>query len=96
MEGLGYIITAVSLIGGVLLLTGHGNFLIQEGGANKGKRIHDEKKTARACGIALLIAGALSLVDCFVTAMAFKIVYIVLIVAIFAVLFWYIAKKCTL
>ncbi|MBQ9065633.1 MAG: DUF3784 domain-containing protein [Blautia sp.] len=96
MEGLGYIITAVSLVCSILLLTGHGSFLLQQGGADRGKKLHDEKKLSKACGIALLITGIASLIDCFTTAMPLKIAYIVVIFVVFAVLFWYIAKKCRL
>ena len=96
MEGLGYIITGVSLVCGILLLTGHGDFLLKSGNAAGTKEIYDQKKLSKACGIALLITGVASLIDCFTTTMAFKIAYIVVIFAIFGTLFWYIANKCKL
>jgi len=96
MEGLGYIITGISLVCGVLLLTGHGDFLLKSGNATGSKEIYDQEKLRKACGIALLITGVVSLIDCFTTTMAFKIAYIVAIFAIFGALFWYIAKKCKL
>ena len=94
MESLGYIIAIVSLVCGVLLLTGHGEFLMGGGQEAERNRIYDRKKVEKASGIALLIAGAVSVVDIFTTTMPFKIAYTVCMVVIFGGLFWYIAKKC--
>ena len=94
MESLGYLITGVSLVCGILLLSGHGSILLQGTGAEERKKKYDQKKMEKSCGIALLITGVLSVIDCFTTTMALKIAYLIAIALVFGILFWYMANKC--
>ncbi len=91
----GIIIAAISFIGGILLLTGNGDFLMR-GGANAAerKKMYDQTKVEKATGIALLVVGAATVIDLFTESLAAKIIYTVVIIAVFAALFYYMRTKC--
>ena len=88
------IIIAASLICGVLLLTGHGDFLLKSGNQKERNNIYDEKKLSKASGIFLLLVGALTCADVLITAPVFSIIYLVVVVVVFAGFIFYITKKC--
>ncbi len=93
-QTLGYFIIVVSIVGGLLLLTGHGDFLMGGGNSDERRKLYDMKKVEKASGIAFLIIGAATIADMFTTGMAAKIAYLVFIIVIFAVLIVYMRKKC--
>ena len=47
-QTLGYIIIGISIIGGILLLTGHGDFLMGGGNADERRKMYDQKKMEKA------------------------------------------------
>ena len=49
-ETLDIFITVVSLVVGVMLLTGHGDFFMKGGNADLRKKLYDEEKLQRASG----------------------------------------------
>ena len=59
-ETLDIFITVVSLVVGVMLLTGHGDFFMKGGNADLRKKLYDEEKLQRASGIGLLCYGAVT------------------------------------
>ena len=59
-ETLDIFITVVSLVVGVMPLTGHGDFFMKGGNADLRKKLYDEEKLQRASGIGLLCYGAVS------------------------------------
>ena len=88
------IIIAASFICGVLLLTGNGGFLLKSGNSKERNNVYDEEKLAKASGIFLLIVGVLTLLDVLFTAPVFSIVYLVVVIVVFAAFIFYITKKC--
>lgn len=93
-QTLGFIIIGISIIGGILLLTGHGEFLMGGGNSDERKKMYDQKKMEKASGVAFLIIGAATIADLFTKTMAAKIAYLIFIVVVFALLIVYLRKKC--
>ena len=77
-----------------MLLTGHGSVFMKGGNAEVRKRLYDEKKMEKGCGIALIMIGIISAIDMSTTGLAFKIGYIVALVIIIAGLIYYLRVKC--
>ena len=94
MDALNLFIIAGSLIAGVMMLTGHGSVFMGGGNSQERQKRFDEKKMQRASGIALVLVGIATAIDCITKTFAAKIIYMVVIVLIFAVLIIYIQKKC--
>ena len=89
-----FILAGASLIVGILLLTGHGDFFMKGGNAQLRKAKYDETKMAKGSGVALILIGIVTLIDSYTTTVAAKIGYIVVLVIIMAGLRWYLQKKC--
>ena len=96
MTTLGVVVVVLAFVFGILLLTGHGDFLLQAGIAPGTKKVYDDKKVSKASGIAFLLVGVISVIDLFTEALAFKIAYLAAICVIFGVMLWYIVNKCKL
>ena len=96
MTTLGVIVVVGAFILGIMLLTGHGDFFMQAGTTPGMKKIYDDKKVAKASGIAFLVTAGVSAIDLFTETLPLKIAYLVAIIVIFGVLFWYIVNKCKL
>lgn len=94
MGSLDVIFTVGSLIIGIMLLTGHGDIFMRGGNPQERKKRFDEKKMERASGIAFVLMGVVTGVDCLTESLAAKIIYMVVLIAIFAGLIIYIQKKC--
>ena len=90
----GIIITAIALIGGILLLTGNGGFLMGGGNAEQRKKIYNLEKVERATGIAFLVVGVASLIDLFTTGLIASVIYLIVVIGSFTALFVYMRKKC--
>lgn len=93
-ETLDIFITVVSLVVGVMLLTGHGDFFMKGGNADLRKKLYDEEKLQRASGIGLLCYGAVTGINMFFQGFTASIIYFVVILVISAVLIWYIRIRC--
>ncbi len=93
-NSLGGILAVVSLVMGIMVLTGHGDLFFRGLGENQRRKDYDMEKYTRASGIALLCFAILTGIDCFTTALWQKIAYLVLIILTFAVYLVYIQKKC--
>ena len=89
MGSLDLILTAAALIVGVMLLTGHGEIFMKGGNADVRKKLYDEKKMEKGCGVALILIGIISGIDMFTTSLAAKIGYIVVLLVIVAGLVYY-------
>lgn len=94
MDYLDLILTVAALVIGVMLLTGHGSFFMKGGNSEIRKKLYDEKKMEKGCGIALILIGVLTGIDMFTTEIAFKIGYIVFLLIIIAGLLYYLRVKC--
>ena len=94
MDYLDLILTAAALIIGVMLLTGHGGIFMKGGNAEARKKLYDEEKMEKGCGVALILIGILSGIDMFTTGMTFKIGYIVVLLIIIIGLMYYLRVKC--
>ena len=94
MGSLDLILTAAALIVGVMLLTGHGEIFMKGGNADVRKKLYDEKKMEKGCGVALILIGIISGIDMFTTSLAAKIGYIVVLLVIVAELVYYLKVKC--
>ena len=62
MGSLDLILTAAALIVGVMLLTGHGEIFMKGGNADVRKKLYDEKKMEKGCGVALILIGILTMI----------------------------------
>lgn len=89
-----FILAGASLIVGIMLMTGHGEFFMRGGNTQLRKAKYDEDKMAKGSGLALVLIGILTFIDSYTTAVPAKIAYIVALVAICAGLIWYLKKKC--
>ena len=89
-----YILTFGAIIIGIMMLTGNGGIFLNGGDAKARRKIYDEKKMEKACGIAMILVGIITGIDTFTTGMAAKIIYVVLILVIFIALVYYIKVKC--
>ena len=78
MDTFDLILTAAALIIGVMLLTGHGSIFMKGGNAEIRKKLYDEKKMEKGCGVALIS----------------KVAYIVILLIIIIGLMYYLRKKC--
>lgn len=94
MDSLDLILIGAAFIVGIMLLTGHGSVFMKGGNAEVRKRLYDEKKMEKGCGIALIMIGIISAIDMSTTGLAFKIGYIVALVIIIAGLIYYLRVKC--
>lgn len=94
MGSLDLILTVAALVMGVLLLSGHGEFLMKGGNAAERKKLYDEQKVQKAAGVTMILFGIITGVDMMIDALASKIIYLVLIVVIFAGMVFYIRKYC--
>ncbi len=94
MDYLDLILTVAALVIGVMLLTGHGSFFMKGGNSEIRKKLYDEKKMEKGCGIALILIGVLTGIDMLTTEIAFKIGYIVFLLIIIAGLLYYLRVKC--
>ena len=93
-ETLDIFITVVSLVVGVMLLTGHGDFFMKGGNADLRKKLYDEEKLQRASGIGLLCYGAVTGINMLFQGFTASIIYFVVILDISAVLILYIRTRC--
>ncbi len=89
-----FILGGASLIIGILLMTGHGDFFMKGGNTQLRKAKYDEKKMAKGSGLALILIGIITFIDSYTTTVAAKIGYIVAIVVILVGLMWYLNNKC--
>lgn len=89
-----FILGGASLIIGILLMTGYGDFFMKGGNTQLRKAKYDEKKMAKGSGLALILIGIITFIDSYTTTVAAKIGYIVAIVVILAGLMWYLNNKC--
>lgn len=94
MDYLDLVLTVAALVIGVMLLTGHGSFFMKGGNSEIRKKLYDEKKMEKGCGIALILIGVLTGIDMLTTEIAFKIGYIVFLLIIIAGLLYYLKVKC--
>ena len=75
-----FLLTAAALIAGILLLTGHGDFLLKGGNAELRKAKYDEAKMTKGSGVALILIGILTGIDSYVqSGMAAEIIYVILL-----------------
>lgn len=89
-----WILTLLSLGAGILILTGHGDFLLKTKDSEQRKKLYDEGKMSKACGITLVLLGLVTGIDIFVTASVGRVIYIVAVILIFGGMIWYIKTKC--
>nr|WP_297886030.1 DUF3784 domain-containing protein [uncultured Blautia sp.] len=89
-----FILGGASLIIGILLMTGHGDFFMKGGNTQLRKAKYDEKKMAKGSGLALILIGIITFIDSYTTTVAAKIGYIVAVVVILVGLMWYLNNKC--
>lgn len=89
-----FILGGASLIIGILLMTGHGDFFMKGGNTQLRKAKYDEKKMAKGSGLALILIGIVTFIDSYTTTMASKVGYIVVVVVILVGLMWYLNNKC--
>lgn len=94
MDSLSLILTVAAFVVGIMLLTGHGDIFMKGGNADVRKKLYDEKKMAKGCGIALILIGIASAIDMFTTGMAFKIAYIIVLLVIVIGLLYFLRVKC--
>ena len=87
------IVIAGSLLVGILLLTGNGDFLMKTKNTHV-KSIYDEKKMQKVFGICFLIAGAITAVDTIAANPLVTKIYLAALVLDFAISFTYVSKKC--
>ena len=90
----GAFLAIASLVLGIMVLTGHGDFLLRNGRQDTRRDVFDEAKMQRSSGIMLLVFGVITGIDCFTTSSWAKIVYIVAIVVSFTVYIIYLRKYC--
>lgn len=94
-ETLDLLLTVGPIIAGILLLTGHGSFLMGGGEVQKRQRMYDEKKMEKACGIAMLVIGIATGIESYlVSSVTAEIIYIVFVFVVFAVMIYYMKTKC--
>lgn len=89
-----YLIVAIALISGIMLVTGHGDFFMKGGNRDRRKSIYDEAKMEKSSGVALILIGAATLVDCYTTSLTAKFIYIGVLVVIIVGLLLYLRYKC--
>ena len=94
MDSFDMILTIAALVMGVILLTGHGDILMQGGNAAERKRLYDEKKIQLISGVTLLIFGVLTGLDMLIKSYVYDIIYLVLVIVIFIAMVVLLRKKC--
>ncbi len=94
MGSLDVILTAVALIVGIMLLTGHGAIFMKGGNADVRKKLYDEKKMEKGCGVAMVLIGIVSGINMFFTSFEASVAYIVILLVIVVGLVYYLRKKC--
>ena len=67
-----FILGGASLIIGILLMTGHGDFFMKGGNTQLRKAKYDEKKMAKGSGLALILIGIITFIDSYTTTVAAK------------------------
>lgn len=90
-----FLLAGASLIVGIMLLTGHGDFFMKGGNAQLRKSKYDETKMAKGSGLALVLIGIVTFIDSYTTTVVAKIGYIVVLVLIMIGLVWYIKNRCS-
>lgn len=88
------ILTVGALIVGIMMLTGHGEIFMKGGNDDLRKKIYDEKKMEKSGGIAMLILGIATGINMYTTGLTAKVVYIVVVIVVFAALVYYLRTKC--
>ena len=83
-----------ALIAGILLLTGHGDFLLKGGNAELRKAKYDEAKMTKGSGVALILIGILTGIDSYTEGMASEIIYVILLLLVMVGLGLYLKYKC--
>lgn len=89
-----FLLAAIALIAGIMLLTGHGDIFLKGGDAQLRKAKYDEEKLSKGSGVALLAIGVLTGIDSYTESLAAKIIYVVLLVLIIIGLGLYVKFKC--
>ena len=89
-----FLLTAAALIAGILLLTGHGDFLLKGGNAELRKAKYDEAKMTKGSGVALILIGILTGIDSYTEGMASEIIYVILLLLVMVGLGLYLKYKC--
>lgn len=93
-KSLDMILTAAAVIVGIMLLTGHGDFFMKGGDAERRKKDYDEKKMTKASGITLILIGAATGIDSFTTGMGAKLAYLGVLIVVFGGFIYYLRTKC--
>lgn len=93
---LDFALTAIAVIIGILMLTGHGSIFMKGGPQQDRKKLYDEKKVERGTGVALILLGIITGISAYTTSFAAKIAYVVAILVIFLALVYYMRTKCKL
>ena len=94
MDSFDMILTVAALVMGVMLLAGRGDILLKGGNADARKKIYDEKKLQRVYGVTLILLGILTALDMVIKSYAYDIVYLVVVIVIFAISVVIVRKKC--
>ena len=90
-----FMLAGISLIVGIMLMTGNGSFFMKGGNSQLRKKKYDEKKMEKGSGLALILIGVVTFIDSYTTTVAAKIGYIVVLAVILGGLVWYIKNKST-
>ncbi|MDO4519818.1 MAG: DUF3784 domain-containing protein [Eubacteriales bacterium] len=88
------IVIIASLGMGILLLTGHGDFVLNSRNDKTFEKRYDKRKVELASGVAFVISGVLTIIDMIIRTRTSSIIYLVLVIIDFAALFIYMNKKC--
>nr|WP_294668692.1 DUF3784 domain-containing protein [uncultured Blautia sp.] len=94
MDSFDMILTVAALVMGVMLLAGRGDILLKGGNADARKKIYDEKKLQKVYGVTLILLGILTALDMVIKSYAYDIVYLVVVIVIFAISVVIVRKKC--
>ncbi len=79
---------------GVLMLTGHSDLFFSKRADPLRYSGYDMKKFEKPCGIVFILDGILTFADSYIRSAVFSIVYLGLIILLFAWLFWYYRNRC--
>ena len=90
-----FMLAGISLIVGIMLMTGNGSFFMKVGNSQLRKKKYDEKKMEKGSGLALILIGVVTFIDSYTTTVAAKIGYIVVLAVMLGGLVWYIKNKWT-
>lgn len=94
MDSFDMILTVAALVMGVMLLAGRGDILLKGGNADARKKIYDEKKLQKVYGVTLILLGVLTALDMVIKSYVYDIVYLVVVIVIFAISVVIVRKKC--